>query len=126
MIHLMRLIVAFAIGLGGGLAVNRCDAEAQQGPTRGHNQVPCRYVPNGINMTFVCQNGYWITYTPEGEVIDGNGPTDPHASMRGATTIIDPGTGNINMRGPSIRPATPQPSAADPGAAAYGVDPRRE
>jgi hypothetical protein len=121
-INLIKTLVAFAIGLGGGLTMHRC-AEAQQRP---QNSVPCHYVPNGVNITFVCQNGYWHTTTPEGDVYDGNGSSDPYATMRGAGLLIDPGTGKINMKGPSISPATPQPSAVDPGVGAYGVDPRRD
>jgi hypothetical protein len=122
----LNLIVAFCIGLFGGLALNRCQAEAQQGPVRGHNQVACWFVPNGVNTTIVCANGYWQTTTPEGEVYDGNGSSDPFITMRGAGLILDPGSGRINMKGPSISPASPEPLAVDPGAGRYGVDPRRD
>ena len=53
--------------------------------------VPCRYVPNGSNITIACANGYWQTTTPDGEVVTGNGTPDPSASAAGSSIVINPG-----------------------------------
>ena len=29
--------------------------------TMAQNAVPCRYVPNGVNITNACANGFWQT-----------------------------------------------------------------
>ena len=67
--------------------------------------VPCWSVPNGVNNTIQCANGYWQTITPEGEVHSGNGMTDPSAGAAGSTIVINPATG-----GPSggVTPPTQQ------------------
>ena len=55
-------------------------------------QVPCRYVPNGSNVTLACDNGYWQTTTPDGEVITGHGVGDPNADAAGSNIVINPAT----------------------------------
>lgn len=94
------------------------------------NGVPCWYVPNGVNSTIQCANGYWQTITPEGEVYSGNGISDPNASARGSSITIDPSTGgpvtNSN-RGPSVTPPTQVLPMLEPHQAnQFGFMPRQD
>jgi hypothetical protein len=90
----------------------------------GQERVPCRYVPNGSNVTLSCANGFWQTITPDGEVFTGNGMTDPSAGAQGSSIVINPGTG-----GPSggVTPPTQQlPLLAPHQAESFGFQPRLE
>lgn len=92
--------------------------------------VPCWPVPNGVNSTVQCANGFWITTTPEGETFTGNGMSDPSASARGSSIGIDPSTGgpvtNAN-RGPSVTPPTQVLPMLEPHQAnSYGFMPRQD
>lgn len=91
-------------------------------------QVPCRYVPNGSNITIACANGYWQTTTPEGEVITGNGIGDPSAGAQGSAIVINPATGGPAIgAGPTVTPPTQQlPMLAPYQAEQYGFQPRQE
>ena len=88
--------------------------------------VPCRYVPNGSNITIACANGYWQTTTPDGEVVTGNGTPDPSASAAGSSIVINPGTGGPAVgAGPTVTPPTQQlPMLAPHQAESFGFQPR--
>jgi hypothetical protein len=90
--------------------------------------VPCRYVPNGSNITIACANGYWQTTTPEGEVITGNGVPDPSAGAQGSAIVINPATGGPAVgAGPTVTPPTQQlPMLAPYQAEQYGFQPRQD
>jgi len=89
--------------------------------------VPCRYVPNGSNVTISCANGYWQTTTPEGEVITGNGVPDPNASAAGSSIVINPATGGPAVgAGPTVTPPTQNlPLLAPYQAEQFGFQPRQ-
>jgi hypothetical protein len=95
--------------------------------THAQNAVPCRYVPNGVNITIACANGYWHTTTPEGEVITGNGVADPSADAQGSTIVINPATGGPAVgAGPTVTPPTQQlPMLAPYQAEQFGLQPRQ-
>jgi len=65
----------------------------------------CWYSPNGYYTTFQCSNGYFVTYTPDGTVVDGV-ISDPNETVRGSGITIDPGTGGISLRGQAVTPPT--------------------
>jgi hypothetical protein len=90
-------------------------------------QVPCWSVPNGVNNTIQCANGYWQTITPEGEVHSGNGVGDPSAGAQGSTIVINPSTGGPAVgAGPTVTPPTQQlPMLAPYQAEQYGFQPRQ-
>jgi hypothetical protein len=92
------------------------------------NAVPCRYIPNGSNVTIACANGYWQTTTPDGEVITGNGTFDPTDSARGSSIVINPATGGPAIgAGPTVTPPTQQlPMLAPYQAEQYGFQPRQD
>lgn len=94
----------------------------------GQNAVPCRYVPNGSNVTISCANGFWQTTTPDGEVYTGNGMPDPSASARGSGIVINPATGGPSVgAGPTVTPPTQQlPLLAPHQAESFGFQPRLE
>ena len=96
-------------------------------PTVHGQTVPCRYVPNGVNTTISCANGFWQTITPEGEVITGNGVPDPNASAAGSTIVINPSTGGPAVgAGPTVTPPTQTlPMLAPYQAEQYGFQPRQ-
>ncbi len=89
--------------------------------------VPCRYVPNGVNITIACANGFWQTTTPEGEVITGNGVGDPNADASGSTIVINPATGGPAVgAGPTVTPPTQTlPMLAPYQAEQFGLQPRQ-
>jgi hypothetical protein len=91
------------------------------------NAVPCWSVPNGVNNTIQCANGYWQTITPEGEVHSGNGVGDPSAGAQGSTIVINPSTGGPAIgAGPTVTPPTQQlPMLAPYQAEQYGFQPRQ-
>jgi hypothetical protein len=95
--------------------------------TYAQNAVPCRYVPNGSNITIQCANGYWHTTTPDGEVFTGNGVGDPSADAQGSAIVINPGTGGPAVgAGPTVTPPTQQlPMLAPYQAEQYGFQPRQ-
>ena len=95
--------------------------------TMAQNAVPCWYVPNGINATMQCANGYWQTITPEGEVHTGNGVGDPSAGAQGSSIVINPATGGPAIgAGPTVTPPTQQlPMLAPYQAEQYGLQPRQ-
>jgi hypothetical protein len=74
-------------------------------------QVPCWYVPQGIYTVFQCANGYFVTYMPDGTVVDGNGMPDPNATAQGSTIVINQGTGGPTgqVTGPTQVIPTPAP-----------------
>jgi hypothetical protein len=92
----------------------------------GAQPVPCRYVPNGSNITIACANGFWQTITPDGEVFTGQGMSDPHETMRGSGIVINPGTGGPQTGlGGGVTPPTQQPQLLAPGQAEqFGLQPR--
>lgn len=96
-------------------------------PGLAQNGVPCRYVPNGANITIACANGYWVTTTPEGEVYSGNGVGDPNETAQGSGIVINPGTGGPAVgAGPTVTPPTQQlPLLAPYQAEQYGFQPRQ-
>jgi hypothetical protein len=85
-------------------------------------------VPNGVNATTQCANGYWQTITPEGEVFTGNGPTDPSATARGSSIVINPATGGPFVgAGPTVTPPTQVLPMLEPyQAQQYGFQPRQD
>jgi hypothetical protein len=89
-------------------------------------QAPCRYVPNGSNVTIACANGYWQTITPDGEVFTGNGSTDPSARAQGSGLVINPATGGPAIgAGPTVTPPTQQLPMLEPyQAQQFGFQPR--
>lgn len=91
-------------------------------------QVPCWTVPNGVNATMQCANGYWQTITPEGEVHSGNGMPDPSAGAAGSSIVINPATGGPAVgAGPTVTPPTQQlPMLAPYQAEQYGFQPRQD
>lgn len=95
--------------------------------TMAQNAVPCRYVPNGVNITIACANGFWQTTTPEGEVITGNGVADPSADAAGSGIVINPATGGPAIgAGPTVTPPTNQlPMLAPYQAEQFGFQPRQ-
>lgn len=97
-------------------------------PSFAQNAVPCRYVPNGANITYQCANGYWHTTTPEGEVFTGNGMSDPSATAQGSSIVINPATGGPAVgAGPTVTPPTQQlPMLAPYQAQQYGFQPRQD
>ena len=101
------------------LVITLAYAHAQQ-------RVPCRYVPNGSNITIACANGFWQTITPDGEVFTGNGVSDPSATAQGSGIVINPGTGGPQTgAGPTVTPPTQQlPMLAPYQAEQYGFQPR--
>jgi hypothetical protein len=96
--------------------------------TMAQQRPPCWYVPNGVNTTTQCANGYWQTITPEGEVYSGNGMPDPSASAQGSTIVINPATGGPSVgAGPTVTPPTQQlPMLAPYEAQTYGFQPRQD
>ena len=92
----------------------------------GAQQVPCRYVPNGSNVTISCANGFCQTTTPDGEVFTGNGMTDPSASASGSGIVINPGTGGPSVgAGATVTPPTQQlPMLAPHQTEQFGFQPR--
>jgi hypothetical protein len=90
--------------------------------------VPCWSVPNGVNNTIQCANGYWQTITPEGEVHSGNGMSDPSAGAAGSSIVINPATGGPSVgAGPTVTPPTQQlPLLAPYEAGTYGFQPRQD
>ena len=90
--------------------------------------VPCWAVPNGVNSTVQCQNGFWITTTPEGETFTGNGMTDPSASASGSTIVINPATGGPYVgAGTTVTPPTQVLPMLEPHQAqSYGFQPRQD
>ena len=90
--------------------------------------VPCWSVPNGVNSTVQCANGYWITTTPEGDTYTGNGMSDPSAEAQGSGIVINPGTGGPAIgAGPTVTPPTQQlPLLAPYQAQQYGFQPRQD
>jgi hypothetical protein len=97
-------------------------------PGLAQNAVPCRYVPNGSNVTISCANGFWQTTTPDGEVFTGNGMPDPSATAQGSGIVINPATGGPSVgAGPTVTPPTQQlPLLAPHQAETYGFQPRLE
>jgi hypothetical protein len=96
-------------------------------PALAQNSVPCWGVPNGLNSTIQCANGYWQTVTPEGEVFTGNGRTDPSASAQGSTIVINPATGGPNTTGMNVTPPTQVLPMLEPyQAQQYGFQPRQD
>jgi hypothetical protein len=95
--------------------------------TMAQNAVPCRYVPNGVNITIACANGFWQTTTPEGEVITGNGVGDPNDGAAGSTIVINPATGGPAVgAGPTVTPPPQQlPMLAPYQAEQFGFQPRQ-
>ena len=91
-------------------------------------QVPCRYVPNGSNITIACDNGYWQTTTPDGEVFTGAGMSDPNAGAQGSGIVINPATGGIDItHGQTVTPPTQVlPQLAPYQAQTYGFQPRQD
>ena len=89
--------------------------------------VPCWSVPNGVNNTIQCANGFWQTITPEGEVHSGNGMPDPSAGAQGSAIVINPATGGPAVgAGPTVTPPTQQlPMLAPYQAEQYGFQPRQ-
>jgi len=75
--------------------------------------VPCWYVPNGVNVTIACANGYWQTTDRNGIVTNGTGIQDPSETYPGSTIDINQGgagkvaappTGQIPTLGPYQAP----------------------
>lgn len=93
-----------------------------------NNRVPCWPVPNGVNNTIQCANGYWHTITPEGEEFSGNGTTDPSANARGSSIVINPATGGPFVgAGPTVVPPTQVLPMLEPyQAGQYGFQPRQD
>jgi len=131
----LNLVLAFAVGFVGGILIQRCEALAQgrgdpvpwqrQQP---HNTAPCWPVPNGVNNTIQCSNGYFRTITPEGEEFTGMGITDPNGTAVGGNFVINPSTGGPNINpnlGPMVRPPYQAPSVAPGQAEAFGNHPRQ-
>jgi hypothetical protein len=92
------------------------------------SNVPCWEVPNGLNRTMQCANGYWQTVTPEGEVFHGNGRSDPSAIAMGSGIIINPATGGPFIgAGPTVTPPTQVLPMLEPyQAGQYGFMPRQD
>jgi hypothetical protein len=97
-------------------------------PALAQNAVPCWPVPNGVNNTIQCANGYWHTTTPEGEVFTGMGMSDPNASAAGSSIVINPATGGPFVgAGPTVTPPTQVlPQLAPHQANTYGFMPRQD
>lgn len=96
-------------------------------PAQAQNQVKCWEVPNGVNRTIQCENGYWITTTPEGETITGNGMTDPSAGAQGSGIIINRSTGGPTTTGQNVTAPTQQLQTLAPyQAQTYGMQPRQD
>jgi hypothetical protein len=116
------MIRAIIIGMIVGVVLAASDSRAQG--------VQCWHVPNGVNNTVQCANGYWITTTPEGETFTGNGVQDPSASAAGSSIVIDPSTGGPNLKpgnGPTVTPPTQVlPMLAPYQAQQYGFTPRQD
>lgn len=96
--------------------------------TMAQNAVPCRYVPNGSNITIACANGFWQTTTPDGEVYTGNGTGDPNDAAAGSSIVINPATGGPAVgAGPTVTPPTQQlPLLAPYQAEQFGFQPRQD
>jgi hypothetical protein len=111
----MRVIAGLAIVLLG------TSAHAQ-------NVVPCWYVPNGVNNTVQCANGYWQTITPEGDIFMGNGISDPNATAQGSGIVINPATGGPFVgAGTTVTPPTQVLPMLEPyQAQQYGFQPRQD
>jgi hypothetical protein len=116
------LLIGIAFGLGIALAWSESRAQQPQ------NGVPCRYVPNGSNITIACANGYWVTTTPDGETFTGMGMSDPSAQAQGSGIVINPATGGIDLtQGRTVTPPTQVlPQLAPYQAEAYGFQPRQD
>jgi hypothetical protein len=116
--------LATGVMLGAGIVVAANSARAQQP----QNAVQCWAVPNGVNSTVRCANGYWITTTPEGETFTGNGMSDPSASASGSTIVINPATGGPYVgAGTTVVPPTQVLPMLEPyQAQQYGFQPRQD
>lgn len=98
------------------LLVRVTDAQAQT------NQVSCWSVPNGVNNTIQCSNGFWRTITPEGVEYTGNGMTDPSASAAGSAIVT-----NGPKLGPQVTPPTQVLPMLEPyQAGSFGFQPRQD
>lgn len=118
------IAIGFALGLGAILV----SSEGRSQPRPPQNGVKCWTVPNGSNNTMQCENGYWITTTPDGETFTGNGMADPSAGAQGSGIVINPATGGIDItHGQTVTPPTQQlPQLAPYQAEAYGMQPRQD
>lgn len=85
-------------------------------------QTTCWAVPNGVNNTIQCANGFWRTITPEGDEFTGNGNTDPNATAAGSTIVM-----NAPKLGPQVTPPTQVLPMLEPyQAQQYGFQPRQD
>jgi hypothetical protein len=102
-------------GLVAGLAIVQCTDPAAA-------QTQCWAVPNGVNNTIQCANGFWRTITPEGEEFTGAGMTDPNASAAGSNLVI-----NGPKLGPQVTPPTQVLPMLEPyQAGSFGFQPRQD
>lgn len=114
--------IAIAVGVWLTLIVTTVSVFAQN---RGRNQVPCWYTPNGAAITIQCANGFWSTTMPDGTVVEGNGMTDPNATLRGSSIPLD-SNGGINISRGQVTPPTQVAPVPAPGQSnLYGL-PRTE
>ena len=87
-----------------------------------HAQMNCWPVPNGVNNTIQCSNGFWRTITPEGVEYTGNGMTDPSASAAGSAIVT-----NGPKLGPQVTPPTQVLPMLEPyQAGSFGFQPRQD
>jgi hypothetical protein len=92
-------------------------------PFANAQNVPCWYVPNGVNVTTQCANGFWQTITPEGEIFTGNGMTDPSATAQGSGLINKP----VGTLGPNVTAPTQVLPMLEPYQAGnFGFMPRQD
>jgi hypothetical protein len=90
--------------------------------TSAQAQMNCWAVPNGVNNTIQCSNGFWRTITPEGDEYTGNGMTDPSASAAGSGIVM-----NGPKLGPQVTPPTQILPMLEPHQAGqYGFQPRQD
>jgi hypothetical protein len=116
----MNKHIPIALGFLAGVLLAASDSHSQQ--------VRCHYAPNGSNITIACDNGYWQTTTPDGEVFTGMGTSDPNAVAQGSGIAINPATGGIDItRGQTVTPPTQVlPQLAPYQAQQYGFTPRQD
>jgi hypothetical protein len=114
MISMRDVTTGLLIGLVIGVGVTYCSSAKAQ--------AQCWSVPNGVNNTIQCNNGFWRTITPEGDEYTGNGMTDPSASAAGSTIVM-----NGPKLGPQVTPPTQILPMLEPyQAGSFGFQPRQD
>ena len=136
---LSHAVAAIAAGLLAGVLLAASESRGQtyspetqppvrriQQPYTRDQQAYCWYAFVGAeSYTLACANGYWATYTADGEVITGHGIQDPNAVAPGSVINIDPTTGGVTIRGPNVAaPAGPIPTPSPYSDSTYGMPPR--